>query len=34
VVLLGAVGAWLGWQLGVVARHANMDLEQGQDVQS
>jgi hypothetical protein len=34
VALLGAVGAWLGWQLGVVARHANRELEQVQGVQS
>ena len=34
VALLGAVGAWLGWQLGVVARHANRELEQVQGVQT
>ncbi len=34
VAVLGAVGAWLGWQLGVVARHANFDLEQVQGVQT
>ncbi len=28
--LLGAFGAWLGWQLGVVARHANNELEKVQ----
>jgi hypothetical protein len=33
VALLGAIGAWLGWQLGVVARHANTELEQVQGVQ-
>ncbi len=32
--ILGALGAWLGWQLGVVARHANVQLEQVQGVQS
>jgi hypothetical protein len=28
LALVGALGAWLGWQLGVVARHANRELEQ------
>jgi lipid-A-disaccharide synthase-like uncharacterized protein len=28
LALVGVVGAWLGWQLGVVTRHANRELEQ------
>lgn len=30
VALLGAIAAWIGWQLGVVARHANRELEEVQ----
>lgn len=27
LALVGVLGAWLGWQLGVVARHANREIE-------